>query len=107
MKQFHLHHLFQELSAKLTCPQCKKKIRVQDLELANFAGNQCTFEAKCLECGNLIAVNAVVESQSITSIEPASSEEEIIDVTPVSNDDIDTVKRMLYAQKSFKDIFKP
>ena len=108
MEQFHLHHLLQELGSKLSCPQCKKKIPVQNLKIKSSQGNTCSFDAKCKECGNVVNINAVVETHAVG----AKKEDNSISETTISNitteinyDDVVQMNKLLKSVRSFKEVF--
>ncbi len=108
MKQFHLHQLLQELSSRLICPHCKKKIPIQNLDLKESNESTCVFEAKCESCENPVSVNAIIETHDMSKvINPISHplEQNVIPQTPITNQEIDILKNQIPLITSFKTFF--
>lgn len=109
MEKLHLHQLFQELGSRLVCPNCKKKIPAQSLNLKDSQGNACIFEAVCENCGNVANVSALVESRPTQEAQKmnASSRISTIKSTPITISEISEMKQtLLDPATSFTELFK-
>jgi len=115
MEQFHLHQLFKELSSKLVCPKCNKKIAIHDIELKSSVGNTCIFEAECAECSNVMNISAMVQvnppnpPNATAPLKNASKVDfNINDIykTPITDYEINAIKTGVKQVKSFKSLFR-
>ena len=88
----------------------KKKISPTSLDLKHSEGNTCSFEAVCENCHHVIGVSAVVETEITDEgkIMNASSriQKSSIYHTPISEEEIASLKNNLTRAISFDQMFK-
>lgn len=109
MEKIYLHQLFQEISARLICPQCKKKISAQSLKIKESHKNICVFEAHCNHCDNVVNISAVVEAQLSKEGNKMNASSRISqNNSPISLEEIQDLKKILYRPShSFSSLFRP
>jgi len=109
MEQIHLHNLLKEISSRLTCPHCKDKINIQNIELKSQHKNLCNFDAHCEKCNNTLQINAVVESKPSENAQKMNISSQIQEEkethTAITESEVKDIKSRLQKSQSIKDLF--
>lgn len=99
MRQSYIHQLFSEISSKLVCQKCKKKIAIDNLEIKETSDSTCLLEVHCSKCDNIMNISASIETQ-VTEVGKKMNASSIIQQkseldVPVSEREVGEVRRQL------------
>lgn len=109
MDKRQLHHILQELSSRLECPNCKTKILVTNLELIEKINNVCRFQAKCSKCQNTAHISAIVETKMSSEAKKVNASTRIHKDAPlkadISNSEIEYVQDFFKVTRKINELF--